>query len=736
MSRSRYAIWKLVALGALIAGALGAAYLGFQSAGGPGSGQPFGPGVDGKGQPKKSKDGPPAPHLNGSEDKDGVGKPDDESEFHRKLKRFFSGLDEHALDDLKPIGITKVEGVGGKGLGKQVKSGGKWYPVFDLSQVGGVAEDAAAQLEKVALNKVKLAIASPNPPRGGIGQPYSYKLEAIGGTPPYHWSMQAGGEAGGFVLDATSGILSGQSAKPVTASLNVFVGDSEGGQASTAYTLVIVSDSPLAITTAELPGAVVGQPYQVVLAGEGGELPYEWSVNASAGDWVCDPMTGMITGTPTKAEEATLQVTLTDKQHTTVQKTLQLSATAGLEIITESPLPPVSPGDQYSVTFEASGGAMPYTWKLVDGSLPDGWRFSTDGTLTGVAAQEDGIYKFTLEVADAAGLTFRKPFDLALIQALIVVPSRNRVGLAWQPQHIAQSIGSPLQGVSIQRSGPDGKVEVYRGANLNNMVDHNLITGVTYEYTLTAHAVDGHAVAFSKARARILPMTLQRAEPGVTGDPYADRVRAYSPLSATAYGIAGLPYNVTGPPDGHSTLVPASAETEVLSLNAAKGIVGGTITLEFTDNIVELGPGADFTVFENVMFRGGDPAKRFMEPATVEVALVEGDWHRFPFSVNPPVNGQPDLTSPSYYAQGFAGVNATTGDDPTNPSRSGGDSFDIDALGLNGISWIRFIRIQSTGHNALRDLSGKLVQHTDELGALSGGGSSGFDLDAVSAVNY
>ena len=120
----------------------------------------------------------------------------------------------------------------------------------------------------------------------------------------------------------------------------------------------------------------------------------------------------------------------------------------------------------------------------------------------------------------------------------------------------------------------------------------------------------------------------------------------------------------------------------------------------------------------------------------MEVALFEGDWHRFPFSVNPPVNGQPDLTSPSYYAQGFAGVNATTGDDPTNPSRSGGDSFDIDALGLNGISWIRFIRIQSTGHNALRDLSGKLVQHTDELGALSGGGSSGFDLDAVSAVNY
>jgi hypothetical protein len=125
-----------------------------------------------------------------------------------------------------------------------------------------------------------------------------------------------------------------------------------------------------------------------------------------------------------------------------------------------------------------------------------------------------------------------------------------------------------------------------------------------------------------------------------------------------------------------------------------------------------------------------------MEPAVVEVALFEGQWFRFPVNVNPPVKGAPDLTNPSYYAQGFAGVNATTGDDPTNASRSGGDSFDVNALGLASLTWVRFVRIQSTGDRAMADSSGNIVHHTALQGALSGSGSSGFDLDAVSAVNY
>jgi hypothetical protein len=220
-------------------------------------------------------------------------------------------------------------------------------------------------------------------------------------------------------------------------------------------------------------------------------------------------------------------------------------------------------------------------------------------------------------------------------------------------------------------------------------------------------------------------------------DPFADRVQSFAPLSSNGYGSANMPFNVVGPPDGRSTFSPANLPNQVLSLHASKS-GGGSIVLEFTDNIIEAGAGLDFTVFENVFFEGGDPIRRFMEPAVVEVALFDGQWFRFPTQVNPPVTGEPNLKLPAYYAQGFAGVNASTGDDPTDPARSGGDSFDLGTLGAQDLSWVRFIRVRATGDRVLVDSKGLPILHVDDPAykPLSGSGSSGFDLDAVSAVNY
>ncbi|MDB6074351.1 MAG: S-layer domain protein [Verrucomicrobiaceae bacterium] len=740
MPNSRQPFWKLIVLSTLFVSALGAAYVGFQSAGGSHPNDSALRGKNGKHSGVKRATGDlHAPNGDGTidEDKDDSLEPDSETELYKRLKKFFSEKDESALQGLKPIGISQIEGEGGKGLNRQVKANGKWYPVFDLGKVGGSFDDAAANPGMVDLTRVPLSITSANPPRGKVNQPYSFRFEAIGGLPPYHWSMQPTEGTAGFSLDQASGLLSGVSNTPVTATLNIFVADSSNGHASTSFSLVIAPETPLAITTTMLPVATVGEPYHAVLTAEGGVTPYEWTISTSNGTWMCDAMTGEITGNPTQAEETSLTVTLTDNQRTTVQKILSLNASNGIDIVTETQLPPAAPNNRYTQSFEASGGSAPYTWKIVDGSLPDGWTFSAEGLLTGVASTQEALYDFTVEVTDNDGQTFRKSMHLAVIEALVAIPSRERAGLAWQPESLSRSVGAALQGISIQRNGPNGKVEVYRGLNSTNMVDRNLTTGASYEYTLTAHTVDGRAVPFGATRIKILPMSLQRGVQGTRGDPFVDRVRAFKPLSVSAYGTAGLPFNVTGPPDGRSTYNPASAQTEVVSLNAKLGGgLGGTITLEFTDNIVELGDGLDFTIFENVFFDQGRPQKRFMEPAVVEVALFDGQWYRFPINVNPPVNGEPVLTNPSYYAQGFAGVNGTTGDKVDDPNRSGGDSFDANALGIPNLTWIRFIRIQSTGHKALRDLNGTLVYHTDLLGALSGVGSSGFDLDAVCAVNY
>jgi hypothetical protein len=259
----------------------------------------------------------------------------------------------------------------------------------------------------------------------------------------------------------------------------------------------------------------------------------------------------------------------------------------------------------------------------------------------------------------------------------------------------------------------------------------------------------GEPVPYARATAILLPMVKNtRATAGQTADPFADHVVTFNPLTPGGWGHGFVPSNVTGPPwisasqSTPQTFSPASSPADLASLHARDAASGlpasGAIVLEFKDNIVENGPGPDFSVFENVFFVRGNPNNRFMEPAIVSVALFEGEWHRFPIDVVPTTGSSiPDESNPAYYASGFAGRNATTGADPTDPTRSGGDSFDLQALGKADLTWIRFIKIETTGHAArIDDFGSQPVKHTSGTGALSGDNTSGFDLDAVSAVNY
>ncbi|MBL9144388.1 MAG: hypothetical protein JNM99_11985 [Verrucomicrobiaceae bacterium] len=730
--------WKFIAVVALLATVLGGAFVGYRADQARRAERAAAFRAAKEAQDARERDlNAKAVPLSDHDKDDDESKDEDEDDegwsFHDRLKKFFAEGDDSALDGLKPKGITEIEGAGGKGLNRQVKSHGIWYPVFDLSKAKKDGSGDVTDPDKVELNKVPLSIVSPNPTAGIVGQTFSYAFIAVGGSPPYRWAMQLGSAADRFVLDPNSGVLTGSATQPVSTSMNVFVTDTEGQQASAAFSLVISPTAPLTITTSTLPVLEIGKLYQATLAGEGGVPPYTWTI-ATTVPLQCDPSSGVISGTATEAGEFTVNVTLTDSQQTAVDKVLNLSVSAGLEIVTESPLLPAAPGSNYTTTFESRGGTPPYQWRVAGGSLPDGWSLSADGILSGLASTKEGLFHFGVEVRDANALIYQKTFDLAVIQPLTVVPSRQRAGIAWQPTMMARVLPVPIATVIVNRSGPGGVREMYRGSG-SNFVDHGLVTGGTYDYQLTANTVDGKSVVFGKRQVTILPFGLSRAAPGATADPFADAVRSFNPLNPGGYGAAALPSNVTGPPDGRSTFTPAYLPTQLVSLHAFKS-AGGSITLEFTDNIIELGPGADFTVFENVMFQNGDPNQRFMEPAVVEVALFEGQWFRFPINVNPPVKGEPALTNPSYYAQGFAGVNATTGDDPTNAARSGGDSFDVNALGMSGITWVRFVRLISPGDRGMADSSGNVVRHTTVQGALSGSGSSGFDLDAVSAVNY
>ncbi|HEY2572668.1 MAG TPA: Ig domain-containing protein [Verrucomicrobiaceae bacterium] len=608
---------------------------------------------------------------------------------------------------------------------------------------------ASAHYPLVIVDETPLTLVTSQLPVGDVGALYAVKMEANGGTAPYRWSV-TGLETTGMLLTPNTGEISGTPAAKGTFAVQVTVTDQKQNIVTAALPLEISGTSP-SILTEGLADATVGTSYDAQLSAEGGTPPYRWSVGAGAPAGITlDGATGKISGTPKDAGEFSFEITLSDQDGETATRNFRLKVVNGLDITTSSPLFPASPQLAFQTTFSAAGGQAPYHWKLLNGNLPlddagRSWTLSPEGLLSGVAPSLEATFRFTIEVRDDDDRAFSKSFDLPVRQGLIAIPSKEKVGLAWRPAKMdaaLRSSGAALAGVSVVRGAGGfpqsigaGSV-IYQGLG-SNIVDHNLPEGGTYYYTLFAFTADGRAIPFATASATVLPMTLQRAVPGVTGDPYADHVVSFQPLTPGGFGSAFVPDNITGPPDGKGTYAPASGQNEVASLHARVG-AGGSVVVEFTNNIVELGSGPDFTVFENVFFIGGNASQRFMEPAMVWVALFDDEWYRFPIDVVPPADGKPlNLMNPFYYNKGFAGRNGTTGADPTNPLVSGGDTFDIDELAIPGLTWIRYVKIQSTGDSAIfDDFGGDVVRHTAVSNSLSGDRSSGFDLDAVSAVNY
>src|SRR5437016_9312750 len=162
---------------------------------------------------------------------------------------------------------------------------------------------------------------------------------------------------------------------------------------------------------------------------------------------------------------------------------------------------------------------------------------------------------------------------------------------------------------------------------------------------------------------------------------FADRVVGYTIGTGGGAREADLPRVVLGGPRGAGAFQ-GSMDTFSLGL-------GGSIVLEFTDNVVVNGPGPDFTVFENpFLVRGTTTGVPLAEPGTVSVSADGEHWVTFPCA----------LDAPPYYP-GCAGVYPVfaTADDPaaalvpsttpiadlvgvpfadfTPPPGSGGDSF-------------------------------------------------------------
>jgi uncharacterized protein (TIGR03437 family) len=100
-----------------------------------------------------------------------------------------------------------------------------------------------------------------------------------------------------------------------------------------------------------------------------------------------------------------------------------------------------------SQTLTAEGGAPPYTFTLMGGSLPPGMGLSSTGTISGTSTNA-GSYAFTVKVTDSAGASMVQTFTLTVAaQAVTVTPSSpppsGMVTVQYPQQVLTASGGYP-----------------------------------------------------------------------------------------------------------------------------------------------------------------------------------------------------------------------------------------------------------------------------------------------------
>jgi hypothetical protein len=217
-----------------------------------------------------------------------------------------------------------------------------------------------------------------------------------------------------------------------------------------------------------------------------------------------------------------------------------------------------------------------------------------------------------------------------------------------------------------------------------------LSLGVACDETRDAGATDGGASHDAAADAGD-PSTL----------PYAREVVSFEPGKHAGFGQDDLPDVVLGPPQGGGL---ERGSLDVLSLGQ-----GGEIVLGFGERAISDGHGADFIVFENAFWPGGDQSAVYAEPGEVSVSDDGKIWKTFACDAGGDGKG---------HYEGCAGWSPTLEYDPfevvpLDPKRTGGDAFDLADVAMKHARYVR-----------IRDLAKEAE-----------GNAAGFDLDAVGIVN-
>ena len=167
----------------------------------------------------------------------------------------------------------------------------------------------------------KLTLVCPTS-TGQVGVPYSSKLVATGGVPPYKFAITAGSLPPGLTLTPGTGAITGTPTAYGTFMFTAQVTDSSGNSTTgvtTTQCSITITPPPIMVKCAAATGQV-GLPYTSSILVTGGIAPYKFAITSGSlpPGLMLNSSTGAITGTPSSEGTFNFSVKVTDSSGNSV----------------------------------------------------------------------------------------------------------------------------------------------------------------------------------------------------------------------------------------------------------------------------------------------------------------------------------------------------------------------------------------------------------------------------------
>lgn len=427
----------------------------------------------------------------------------------------------------------------------------------------------------VTIEVVKpLAVDTSSLPGGTVGGSYAGSLAAVGGTPPYTWSIGpgTGNLPSGLTLNPATGAITGVPTSGGTSTFVVQVADAAAPSQSSTESLSITVVSPLSLTTLTLPTAVLNAPYSANLTAFGGSQPFTWSVASGSlpAGLTLSPTSGTISGTPTVTGPSTFTIQVTGagppgQAGLSASRTFTLNVVRGFSATTSS-LATAKVGQPYTAQLTATGGVTPYVWTL-QGTLPPGLTLSPGGTITGTPTAT-GVFPFTVQAVDSSSPPLSATAGLS-----IVVVSPLRITTTSLPEAVtgvaySQTVGvtggvPPLAWSVTAGQLPDG----LRLSPSTGTISGTPVTTGRFTFTVSVQDSDtptAHSASLSTSISVVEPLNF--TEPAL-------------PLAAAGESYPAVtPNHVSGGSGAYTWSITSGVLPPGLTLDTRTGTISGTVS--------------------------------------------------------------------------------------------------------------------------------------------------------------